>query len=194
MTGVTTITMPRADARAAFIQYRRAFREAANSEQAKQDRALMQGYRAIAKGQTVIDLNQAMRGARLNEEGYPKLAICRADATHCTVSMDRTAATFYFGERTFGRSVKRQVAIPADTFEPWHGPYRSVRVALVPMIPPQFRPPYKLEGYQLLWEAEWRKATPVDPMLLKHLGGALYAVLAQWDLTPLERAVLAGRL
>ena len=30
-------------------------------------------------------------------------------------------------------------------------------------------------------------------MLLRHLSGQLYAVLAVWDLTELERAVLAGR-
>lgn len=43
-------------------------------------------------------------------------------------------------------------------------------------------------------EAQWRPVPPVDPFLLKHLGGTLYVVLAQWDLTPLEQAVLAGRL
>jgi hypothetical protein len=31
-------------------------------------------------------------------------------------------------------------------------------------------------------------------MLLKHITGPLYAVLATWDLTPLEQAVLGQRL
>jgi hypothetical protein len=34
---------------------------------------------------------------------------------------------------------------------------------------------------------------PEDPALLKHIGGDLYAVLAVWNLTELERAVLSGR-
>lgn len=34
---------------------------------------------------------------------------------------------------------------------------------------------------------------PGDPALLKHMGGDLYAILAVWDLSPLERAVLAGK-
>lgn len=39
--------------------------------------------------------------------------------------------------------------------------------------------------------AEYLKS---DPALLKHIGGDLYAVLATWDLTELERSVLGGRL
>ena len=45
----------------------------------------------------------------------------------------------------------------------------------------------------ILWEAEW-ETVPRDPLLLRHLAGGLYAVMASWDLTPLERAVLKGRL
>jgi hypothetical protein len=32
-----------------------------------------------------------------------------------------------------------------------------------------------------------------DPYLLRHVGGALYAVLAAWDLTDLERAIMSAR-
>lgn len=45
----------------------------------------------------------------------------------------------------------------------------------------------------ILWEAEWQAVPPKDPALLRHLGGDLYAVVAVWDLTELERAVLGGR-
>lgn len=68
--------------------------------------------------------------------------------------------------------------------------------AIVPTIPPRLRPPHNLSGYHILWEAEWGQEDvlpPGDPALLRHLGGDLYAVLAVWDLTPLERSVLAGR-
>ena len=39
---------------------------------------------------------------------------------------------------------------------------------------------------------EWKPVPPVDSALLEHIGGDLYAVLATWDLTDLERAVIAG--
>jgi hypothetical protein len=45
----------------------------------------------------------------------------------------------------------------------------------------------------ILWEAEWQHV-PSDPLLLRHITGPLYAVLASWDLTELERAVLSRRL
>jgi hypothetical protein len=32
----------------------------------------------------------------------------------------------------------------------------------------------------------------VDPILLRPIGGDLYAVVAQWDLTEIERTIIAG--
>lgn len=77
--------------------------------------------------------------------------------------------------------------------------------ALLPTVPPHLRPTRNLyrqkvavdlRGYLVLWEAEWeldRTVPPGDPALLKHLGGTLYRVDAQWDLSPVEQAILAGR-
>jgi len=56
------------------------------------------------------------------------------------------------------------------------------------------RPKTKLEGFHTLWEVEtWTLEPPRDPVLLRRLGGDLYVVLAVWDLTDLERAVLGAR-
>jgi hypothetical protein len=56
------------------------------------------------------------------------------------------------------------------------------------------RPKATLEHFHILWEAVWQPHTaPRDPMLLKHLGGVFYAVVAVWDLTELERAALRLR-
>lgn len=37
---------------------------------------------------------------------------------------------------------------------------------------------------------EWRRVAPADPLLLKHITGRLFAVVAQWDLTEIERAIM----
>jgi hypothetical protein len=67
----------------------------------------------------------------------------------------------------------------------------------VPSVPPQFRPTGALSDYHILFEAEWQRVPPVDPMLLKQIGHAespLFVVLAAWDLSPLEQAVLRAKL
>lgn len=73
--------------------------------------------------------------------------------------------------------------------------------AMVPMVPPDVREKAigGLKHYWTLWEVEkWhdRHPTepPVDPLLLKHVGGSLYAVIAEWDLTELEQAVMRQRV
>ncbi len=74
--------------------------------------------------------------------------------------------------------------------EPWYGEWH----ASLPFIPPAYRPPLRIENYHLLWEAEWRKgAGPQrrDPILLRRVSGDLFAVVAAWDLTDVEKLVLA---
>jgi hypothetical protein len=61
-------------------------------------------------------------------------------------------------------------------------------------VPPRLHPRGKLANYHILWDAVWTPAPPKDPLLLRHLAGQLYAIVGQWDLTPLEQAVLRGRL
>jgi hypothetical protein len=82
-------------------------------------------------------------------------------------------------------------------------PNRGHGFALVPMIPAAVRltlPTGTTDRDSfILWEVEeWAdrrigSRADRDPYLLRHLGGDLWAVLAEWDLTELERAVMAGR-
>ena len=72
---------------------------------------------------------------------------------------------------------------------PW-----TVRLSLFPLVPRPIRPSGRVGAYHVLWDANWHLVPPEDPALLQHVGGDLYAVVAVWDLTGLERAVLSGRL
>ena len=181
------------EARKRFLEYRNAVRARHNAE----DEAIMRGYRALAKGSALIDLHETLRRGGQDEEQRPRLAIVRADLAWCHFEFNGGTLRFAGANARDGfakiqwrsRAVTR---IPAGVFERSPNTWPS-GVALTPSIPPALRPKHALSNYHILWEAVWQKAPPVDPVLLKHLGGSLYVVLAQWDLTPLEQAVLAGR-
>ena len=67
--------------------------------------------------------------------------------------------------------------------------------AMVPLVPPEAYPARGLDlaKHFVLWEVEdWDASPPEDPMLLKPIGGNLCAVLYQWNLTDIERAIIAG--
>jgi hypothetical protein len=69
------------------------------------------------------------------------------------------------------------------------------RQAITPPIPPEERPKRGLPGYHILWEAVWKHLPPVDPMLLKRIGKTdFWIVLAAWELTDVERAVLGSHM
>lgn len=78
--------------------------------------------------------------------------------------------------------------------------YRETVKATVPIIPPEHRPTTgSLGEYSILWEVEKWEALPKpprppgDPMLLKPLAQTgLYAVMAHWDLTDIEKMVLGA--
>jgi len=188
---IQTITMPEKDARLAYHAYRNAVRQRHNEE----DAAIMRGYRELLKGKRILNLHEVFRDAECDGKGRPKLAICRADQKRVWFRRWNAACNFVWSDSRWGdmgRMTKRtglRVPLPTLPFGQYStGQHR----AIVPIVPPQFRPEKKgLHLYHILWEVDRWEEVPVDPMLLKHLGGAMYAVLAVWDLTPMERSVLA---
>lgn len=186
MTAVPMISMDKGEARKAFLAYRDAVRKRAS----KEDEALTRGYRALAKGQKIIELSQTFKAAGVDDRFRPRLAIARAS----------WAEVWFIGSEM---EFRRSRCVPGNCRRGWirlpeNALPNSVRAApasraVLPLISPQYRPDGSLEGYHILWEPAWEEP-PRDPILLKHLAGWLYAVLAVWDLTELERAVLRGRL
>lgn len=187
---VPTITMPIEEARAAFREYRDTVR---TRQEQDGDAAIMIGYGALARGRAIVDIFEAIPTAGLHDNGLPKLAIGRADWPYVQLAWRWK----HPGHWTFAKwpSPRRGrppagINLPAGLL-----PRSSVNFtprAMTPLIPPRIRPATaELHRYHILWEADWQ-APPGDPMLLRHLAGSLYAVLAVWDLSPLERAVLGA--
>lgn len=192
---IETISMDREAARLAFHAYRDAVKKNRKDRRLSEDVATMNAFGAAAKGQAVLDLYSVLKSAGVQASGYPNLAIMRADQPWCFVEMDNNGSARFAYEEWLPTRVDRTKVItaPAETF-PRREKWLSRRRAMVPTIPPHLMPKHALSNYHILWEAVWEPAPPTDPLLLKHLGGALYAVLAAWDLTPIERAVLRSRL
>ena len=201
---VTTIAMDRATARKAFQDYQaavRADRADVRKVWKAEDLGLMQAYKHLARGTVVLDLHGVMKeaGTKLFPDcpvELPVLAIAPSDAPTCFLRMTDDGSA-RFSTETWPRSRRRTTILPAGTF-PKVKPEALYRLrdqsTTVPIIPPALRPKFNLANYRTLWEVEaWTAEPPKDPMLLKPLGGALYAVLATWDLTDIERAILRRR-
>lgn len=180
----------------------RAYRTAIKENRAtKDDVAIARAYHAMLRGKKVIDVGAAIINAGLdaNANFCPKIAIARADWPFVHSTRNEWRYRFSSRSSTWGRKPKGEleVRIPdAPTMNPRGGNYGEGK-AQVPTIPPQFRPTGSLTEYHILFEAVWERRPPYDPMLLKQIGAAdslLFVVLAAWDLTPIEQAVLRGRL
>ena len=207
---LSTIQMPKEQAKTALEEYRAAVREAAErdisnyetraskrrAELEEADKQIVVGYQALAKGKQVISLRQTMLAGGEDELHRPRLAIGRADETAMRLRRFANGRVDLEPVTSWARG---------DNSVPW-GPSnrkfsflgllpaiaggRDVTAeAIMPHIPPAIRP-ITLDRYFILWEADWQRKQPVDPALLRPVGGDLYVVVATWDLTPLERAVL----
>jgi hypothetical protein len=199
---VATLTEPAEVARAKYDEYRAALD---GTEPNPEDKAILMGYAALAAGKVLIDLPAVFRACPVDEQGRPKLAAARAHwrwchlhrgcRRDCPPRFTRDDYPSWFGRTAWHRVLDMplpRAALPPD------GDYRDPRGktirALVPLIPPSIRPTRALSRFVILFEPEWEPVPPADPMLLRHLHGGLYVVLSAWNLSPLERAVLAGRL
>jgi hypothetical protein len=191
------------DRNEAEVLYRK-YKEHANYS-APIDWEIQRAYQLLAKGKLIIKALDSVVAAGLNQQGLPKLALAGATAKACFLerfanggatmkSSDNWRAksnTLHFANASF--------AFPRDSF-PWgwdrkDRANRSDHKALLPLIPIHLRPKRGLANYHLLWEAEWQPVPPRDPFLLRRIGKAdLWLVVAQWDLTEVERAALATRV
>jgi hypothetical protein len=162
------------------------------------DAEVMSAYQKLAAGKTVIQAIASVAKGGVDELGLPKLALARADAKFCQLSMyGNGSATMTTAKRARSASRDRMshqtFSWPVGTF-PNASHWKNAE-SIVPPVPLHLRPNRGMENYYILYEAEWRKAVPVDPFLLRRIGKSdLWLVLAHWDLTPVEAAALSARL
>jgi hypothetical protein len=196
---LATLDVDTDDARGKLAEYRAALAKERNAE----DEAIAAAYRAAARGLPIISLTAAITAGGFFEDGLPRMAICRADAQQCWVQWDwrdQYRLVFTDTAQEWGRGAlvgNHTVTVLVDRPSVPAG-YRSSRggSTVVPPVPPRFRPKRaRLSGLHILWEVEkWDPTPPRDPALLRHIRGDLWAVLAVWDLTEIERHVLSQRV
>jgi hypothetical protein len=172
------------------------------AERTAEDDAIAAGYRAAARGLPVISLSRTVASGGFHGNSLPRLAVIRADATQCfarwsgddVIFADRDDWQVNRGALVGAHSVRVPFAgdeLPArNSRKTW-----SAGSAMVPIVPPRHRPkPGRLRRCHILWEVEsWTWIAPEDPALIRHIRGDLWAVLATWNLTELERLVLTQR-
>ena len=206
---VVTIEQAAEEAKVEWKEYCKAIRENIpnDAEYMRYYKSIKNALYHLSQGKHIIDINASMLVAGVNDKGYPKLAICKA-------SMKKVFFEWFHGWReseSYGRYFERyrpkgemwekernEFKIPESAWGKIERASRSSRVStVVPKVPAQFMPKNGLANYHILWEVdEWTPEPPKDPMLLKQIRGSknLFAVLAVWELTKLERAVLRGAL
>lgn len=193
---LTTLEMSKEEAAERLRHYEKQVQE----ERTVEDEAIRAGYRAAARGLPVIQLSKCIEAGGFFDTGLPRIAICRATATNCWVRVnDWRAHELVYGDNEWltnrGALVgvhTVRVSVPSPetrVSRAWRGK------TVVPLIPPQLRPKKsRVRGFHILWEVEsWTNLPPVDPALLRHIRGDLWSVVATWELTALERAVLSAR-
>lgn len=213
---LTTLSVAREEANEKYMEYVEALR--------KRDAAYLHDlkrlYGAMRKGRIVLDIWQSFRETGLDANGDPKIAVGRADWTEIDLKKFGEGSSWWrdirfqaifsdrnrtphpvwrTGEMT-DINQRDDVTVPKET---WAFPLENNRVPTrqhlrtrVPIVPAQFLPNGDLSNYHILWEVErWDVVTPPkDPLLLKRISPNMFVVLAVWELTELERAVLRGRI
>lgn len=188
---VSTITMDPAQAREKLRHYRRAVHRRADAEYERAAKA----YESLAEGKPLIALSEVIAAAPRDAKGRPRLAIARADRRQVVYRSRFTGEQF---EVVYSRKAPRDalIEVPRSPATPaaWTTGY-----ALVPMVPPEVRLTRDLSQFFTLWEVEAWSDTLLgvdadrDPYLLQRIDVDLYAVVGEWDLTEVERAITRGR-
>lgn len=154
-------------------------------------------YRTMSKGQKIIDVTTVIEKAGLNTDGGPRLAICRADKMKCYFEARWDGSGIFTARNLSNWRANRHTNRFLDfnfgpgTFPKSHSD--KVFSTLAPIVPAEHSPKDGLDRYWLLWEVDkWEQLPPRDPLLLRRVSKNLFAIVAEWNLSPLEWAIMRG--
>lgn len=174
---------------------------------------LKKTYFHLSKERKVLDIYEVFKNCGVDENGEPKLAISIASAKEVTFEKFQLGSGTFTEHDRWSRAEKSDVSLPTGTFPEWsrgqvkntwgddthEGVIRERVITNVPIVPAHLLPEGSLEGYYILFEVqEWKEpkesriAKKGDPYLLKRINQNAFAVMAEWDVTDLEVAVLRG--
>jgi hypothetical protein len=170
----------------------------------------------LKQGRKVINIFDAIQQGGVDETGEPKLAIARADWGDVlfTKQRGRTGVFSTIAVKGTWQGNAPDVRLPVGFFEKeweninkddpdkmkwgWFTPTREVIKTAIPLVPAILMPKGELDNYYILFEVnQWqevinRRNVGKDPLLLKRLSENMFVILATWDVSPLEQAVLEG--
>jgi hypothetical protein len=203
---ITQLTVDRAEADRLWRKYKehRAYSQPIDWE-------VTRAYQLLRKGRLIIKALQSIVDAGLNDQGLPRLALAGATWKTCHLTRHRDGSCEMSAEanpwrRSNTKTIKwraERFKFPVESFPLgwWNKAGQGERLsstghkAQVPLVPIHLRPQRGLANYHVLFEAEWTPEPPRDPYLLRRIGKAdLWLVVAQWDLTEVERAALSTRV
>jgi hypothetical protein len=103
------------------------------------DLEIQKTYQAISRGQVVVKALESIVTAGVGEDGFPRLAIWRADAATCYVEMRSTGGARMSMDR-WPREAhnRRYIEFTAGSFP--RSRERSAAQAIVPLVPIDLRP------------------------------------------------------
>ena len=208
MENTPTITMPRKEAKMFYQDYLGAVK----TRKEKYVKELKQVYYHLSKGNKVLDIYEVFKKTGVNKDGDPKLAIALASERNVNFEKrELGAGRFETGQFRF------YVDLPTKTFPKWKtrlnkgedryfgnqwvrkGARFIIKQEIstkVPIVPAHLLPEGSLENYYILWEVVkgWEKMPVVkDPFLLKRINANAFVVLAEWEITAIEQAIIRGR-
>ena len=160
-------------------------------------------YNQLSYGRKVIDIHTIFQRSGLTFNGEPRLAIAEANTKkiRCVYHINGTVKFLNDDGRRWDTYEKANDIVIKDIFpkipkekHPRFGSEIELET-IVPKIPASLRPKGKLKNYYVLWEVDkWKLVPPRDPYLLRRINDNIFVVVAGWDLTELERAVMKGRV
>lgn len=196
---IESISIPKEEAQKEWKEYNKILKE----RQEKYLKDMKNLYYHLKEGRKVLDIYKVFKDAGVSDAGFPKMAISLADKKTVYFLEDAKGSGRFSYDSWRGEWYKSDVLLPSNTFPEKRDekgvPLDSYKLktlhTTVPIVPARYLPKGKLENYYILWEVEtWEEIIPPkDPILLRRINDNMFVVLAFWDLTPLERAIIHGR-